>query len=234
MLNKDRTLDRSQGMVPVKFDTITRFEGNPKDIQLIDDLLAEVNEQGYYVQYYWFLKEMELCDRCVYPIIKKYIGKFEHEIYSVELISALGVPKMYEATEYLLDLYRNDRLREYRSTSPCSIRWAAANALFRIKDPNFQEEYRELIKTPGMSDGAWLLIGLLGKFKTQKNYDFLMEIAQDESNVYCNFAIKALGGFKDQAEEMIPLLEKYAKNDDYNIRHCAMGTLKKMEKYIVK
>ncbi len=81
---------------------------------------------------------------------------------------------MYEATEYLLDLYRNDTLKEPSNIGPLSVRWGCANALYKIKDPRYQKEYRELINILGMWDGGWLMIELLGKFKTEDNYEFIL------------------------------------------------------------
>lgn len=113
MLNKDRIIPKyiSRDSVPVHFDTVVRKTATFNDIRLHDELIREVNSLGYHIQYYWQLHEMELCDRQVYPIIRKYIGQFSKEQWNIDLITCLGVPKMYEATEYLLDLYRNDTLK---------------------------------------------------------------------------------------------------------------------------
>lgn len=232
MLNKDKGKDISKALMPVQFDTVIRKTAPANDIRLHDELIKEVNSLGYHIQYYWQLHEMELCDRQVYPVIRKYIGQFENERWSIDLITCLDVPKMYEATEYLLDLYRNDTLKEPSSVGPMSVRWGCANALYKIKDPRYQKEYRELINIPGMWDGGWLMIELLGKFKTEENYEFILSHVNNPIMAIRSSAVKALGGFKSHAKQLIPLLEGIIISDEIQgIKEPAKNSHKKLVRY---
>lgn len=235
MLNKDKTKDISKALVPVHFDTVTRKTASPNDIKLHDELIKEINALGYHIQYYWQLHEMELCDREVYPILQKYIGQFKNERWNVDLITCLDVPKMFEATEYLLDLYRRDTLKEPSNIGPLSVRWGCANALYKIKDPRYQKEYRELIRIPGMWDGGWLMIELLGKFKTEENYEFILSHVNNPIMAIRSSALRALGGFKSHAKQLIPLLESVISSDDVQgIKDSAKNSLKKLVRYAEK
>lgn len=232
MLNKDATKDISKALVPVHFDTVIRNTAPADDIRLHDELIREVNSLGYHIQYYWQLHEMELCDREVYPIIRKYIGKFENERWNIDLITCLDVPKMYEATQYLLDLYRNDTLKEPSNIGPLSIRWGCANALYKIKDPHYQKEYRELINVPGMWDGGWLLIELLGKFKTEENYEFILSHINNLVMAIRSSALRALAGFKNHTKQLIPLLEDIISSEQtQGVKEAAKNSLKKLVNY---
>lgn len=235
MLNKDNTKDISKALMPVHFDTVIRQTASQNDIRLVDELIREVNSLGYHIQYYWQLHEMELCDRQVYPILRKYIGQFENERWNIDLITCLDVPKMYEATEYLLDLYRNDTLKEPSNIGPMSVRWGCANALYKIKDPRYQKEYRELISMPGMWDGGWLMIELLGKFKTEENYKFILAYVNNPITAIRSSAVRTLGGFKSHADQLIPLLESIIRSDDISgIKETAKNSLKKLIHYVEK
>ena len=84
----------------------------------------------------------------------------------------------------------------------------------------------------GMWDGGWLMIELLGKFKTEENYEFILSHVNDPIVVIRSNAIKALGGFKSHAKQLLPLLEGIISSDEIQgIKETAKNSRKKLVHY---
>lgn len=207
MVNKDSSLDISNKTAAIEFDTITRNEASEKDLILLDNLIQEVNSYGYSIQYFFQLQAFSIKDRCLLPVIEKYIEEFEDPDFSILLLGYLGVPKLYEATEFLIKIFSQPNRMRYPH-SPMTTRQAAASSLFRIKDKRFQKQYRNLIIAPDTHTDSRLLIELLGFFENEENYSFLYNLLNDPFDPIRASAIRALSKHKQHREQLLPILTK--------------------------
>lgn len=230
MVNKDKTLDISDGYCPQSYDK-RKKDMTENDLLLMDELIKEVNQAGYHIQYYFQLSWMKLEDRELFPIIKKYIGKFDNWNYTDQLLIYIGVPKLYEATEFLLDVFENPD--PYEGKYAEIIRETASSSLLNIKDKRYTERYKELILNPELHRYSNLLVQTLGAFKTDENYEFIKKLLNDDDPTIRSSAIKTLGKFRKKAQELVPIFKEIAEHSDCDAaREYARKGVKSLSKYL--
>ena len=207
MVNKDSSIDISNKTAAIEFDTITRNKASKKDLILLDNLIQEVNSYGYSIQYFFQLQAFSIKDRCLLPVIEKYIEEFEDPDFSILLLGYLGVPKLYEATTFLIKIFSQPN-RKCNPQSCMSTRQASSSSLSRIKDERFQKQYRDLIVAPDTHTDAHFLIELLGFFENEENFSLLYSLLTDPDYSIRAFSIRALGKYKQHREQLLPILTK--------------------------
>lgn len=230
MINRDPNRDISNKKAGQYFDEVVRSRESLNDIRLLDELVREVNTHGYFIQYYFQLQAMSIKDRELFPVIRKYIGRFDNLDFTLRLISCLGVPKLFEATSFLLELFGDVNKRK-TPNSYFSTRQSASSALLRIKDSKYQKEYRDLILSDETHNDAYLLVELLGKFPNPQNYTLLCKLLTDNC-ADVRAATLSIGSFKSYAKEVIPVLKLLNQSDSSKaVRENAHKSLKKLSKY---
>lgn len=215
MVNKNKSIDISKKEAAIRYDTITTKRMSENDLYVMADLIDEVNKRGYHIQYYFQLGFMDLNCRELFPVIKEHIWKFDDPEFSIRLLTYLGVPKLYEATPFLIESFK--RKKQRRLGFPNSIettRSAAASALLQVRDGRFQEEYRNLVTDEETHDDSGLIVELLGYFDCPTNYIFLLDQLSDDNVNIKIPAIRALGRFKEHAGALLEILDDMAKKSD--------------------
>lgn len=215
MVNKNKSIDISKKEAAIRYDTITTKRMSENDLYVMTDLIDEVNKRGYHIQYYFQLGFMDLKCRELFPVIKEHIWKFDDPEFSIRLLTYLGVPKLYEATPFLIESFK--RKKQRRLGFPHSLettRSAAASALLQVRDGRFQEEYRNLVTDEETHGDSGLIVELLGYFNCPTNYIFLLDQLSDDNVNIKIPAIQALGRFKEHAGTLLEILDDMAKKSD--------------------
>ena len=232
MVNRDKSFDISDREAAVRYDTVTIKKMSEHDISVMKELIEETNKKGYHIQYYFQLGFMDLECRDLFPVISKFVWCFDDPAFSIRLLAYLGVPKLYEATPFLIEAFK--KKAQWKLGFPNSLettRSAASSSLLRIKDGKFQEEYRKLIADKETHDDAGFLVQLLGYFDSQTNYDFLLNLLSDDSINIKIPAIQALGRFKTHADPLIEVLaDIIEKSENRDVVRVARQSLRKLEK----
>lgn len=232
MVNRDATLDISKKEAAIRYDTVTREKMSENDRRVMAELIGAAGEKGYHIQYYFQLGFLDLQCRDLFPVIRDHVWRFDDPEFSIRLLSYLGVPKLYEATPFLIESFKKVKRRRLGCPrSPETTRSAAAGALLRIKDGKFQETYRALVTERDTHDDAGFLVELLGYFDSPVNYSFLLALLSDENVNIQIPAIRALGRFKAYAAPLAAILydiEINAANRD--IARAARESRQKLQK----
>lgn len=233
MINKDRELDISDKIAAKQFDELVRHEESAHDISLLEELVNDVNQVGYFIQYYFQLQAMSLEDRNLYPIISKYIGRFDNPDFSIALLGYIGVPRLYEATEFLISVFEQPNKKRFPEAL-LSTRQASSSSILRIKDKRYQNKYRELITATDTHNDSCFLVELLGNFICIENYLFLLELLHDECVAVRSHAVLALSKYKQFANEIIPTLQHMVEEDSSSaVREYAKRGIKNLSKYLL-
>lgn len=81
-------------------------ENTAKDQRLWSDLIGEVNQYGYNIKYYFELETIDNEDRCLIPVLMKYVGKFDNPGASETLMRYMAYRGFCEVTELLLHEFK--------------------------------------------------------------------------------------------------------------------------------
>lgn len=215
MVNRYKSIDISNKEAAIRYDTITKGKMSENDICVMADLISEVNQRGYHIQYYFQLGFMDLNCRDLFPIIRDHVWEFDDPEFSIRLLTYLGVPKLYEATPFLIESFKKKKQRKLGFPNSLeTTRSAAASSLLQVKDGRFQKEYREIIADKETHDDSGLLVELLGYFNCADNYIFLLnQLSDDNVNIKIP-AIRALGRFKEHSESLLVIFDDIAEKSD--------------------
>ncbi len=232
-INKDKNQSATSYVVNL-FENYVKPRLSQSDLNNYYELIAEINANGYYVQYWTQLKFADKDDIEIMPIIKKYINKMEDRDLKNLLYDVLGKSKSPLYTDFLLDEFRKPNIpnAHYESDDLSwnfTRRWAVSNALWDINDKSKQEDYIELLTNKETRNDCVFIIWMLGKMKSEKALPYLIETLSDKRTDLQSFAIKALGYYKKHPE-LIEIIKPFLKSEYPACREHARGSLKKLEK----
>lgn len=191
------------------------------DVTLLHKLYGEAQELGYDIRYPYDFMFIGNKAQDLIPVIIKYIGKFDNEGISDQLMGALGLNKFYEATEFLLNEFK-----KIKSKTHVSRRWSIAEAIYKIRDKRFIDEYIDLIKDMDYAiDTDWFIL-LLGKWKNEKALPIILELLSSNEKQILMAVIQSLGNYR--VKELNKYLEPFLSHKDRDIRKRAENALKKL------
>ena len=187
------------------------------DLLLTVDLLDEINALGY-----CFSNDqriVETCDRRFPDILKKYIGRFDDQRFSRQLISAFAHREYAEHVPYLLDLYA-------RYCDNREIRFDISDSVLRIKSKVYAKEYVNIITEPGYERYPDLFYNLCCVLKLKAALPALIELVQINEEGFKWFFVENIWRFHD--ESLIEYIEPYLDDPDGELRSLAKKAVKKM------
>lgn len=207
---------------------------NQRDDQLEEKLFQELNalDLQYFkdnpgFQFYWHMQitpdKFQANEKAVVDVLKKYIGKFDHDGASMHYIWALAVKGLDGAAKYLLELYRSllplqffeDK---YKQRNFFREGWVhdILQALYRIQDKRYIADYLQIIRDEeNMQYHVMWIVLLLGKLKVKEAIPDIIRLldkicpASPLKNDLCisKYAIEALSCFRNK--EHIKYVEKF-------------------------
>jgi hypothetical protein len=120
------------------------------DKLLIQKIIREVNDAGYYIDYLCQLSWIDKNDfNAINPIIMKYTDKFENIRIRNSLYHTLGCRGNYNATNYLLNEFRKkNELYVDDIAWNSTRRGATSSSIEAIRDKGKIDEYIKLLKLP--------------------------------------------------------------------------------------
>ena len=191
------------------------------DLTLLYKLYDESRNLGYDIQYPY--DYMYIGDKAtdLIPILIKYIGRFENEGISDQLIGALGIKNFYEATEFLLKEFK-----KIKSKSHVMRRWWIAESIASIRDKRFINVYIDLIKDENYKIDTDRFVLLLGEWKNEEALSVILELLSCNEKQIILAAIKAVGYYKKN--ELKKFIEPFIAHNDKDIRKLAEKTLQKL------
>jgi HEAT repeat protein len=203
-----------------------KYQVTQSDKSLIKELLLNINKLGYKINYLADLNYRDINDKDIIPIIKKFVGKFEDESISAELISAIGKKGFYEATEFIVEQYNRVKIlpKEQRDIYLLCLE----NALDQIKDKRYIDKYLDIICDESLANNSTLIMFMLAKWKIEKAKPIFIKYLSSSYNELRYSSIQALGYYKDSS--LIPLLEPLLDSEDKLNIKFAKKTINKLQK----
>jgi HEAT repeat protein len=202
------------------------------DIIRIKELIEEVNSMGFFIEYIDQLRGMDKSDRCLIPVVIKYIGSFDNFKIEWTLFAALGERGFVEATDFLIKEFRkpnNEMIKLPDIAWNWTRRAVASSSLMNIRDTSRADEYIDLINNVDTHDDSIWFIKLLGDIKYEKAHALLVELLNDNSIDLQSSALESLGKYKNHPE-VIPLIEPFIKSEHGALREHARKSITKLRK----
>lgn len=216
-------------------------EWTEHDLKLEAELYADLKEIGF--DFYWHMqlspRKFTKEDKAIVPIFVKYFDKFDDDGLNIYPIECLGVPKLYEATKYILELY-------YKHCGKFSHKLDYITfVLYSIGDPHYIKEYMQILNDEeNLTEAEAFIVDLVGKLKVKEAIprliellDFVLSEEQGKFNpeCICTSAILALGKYKNP--EHIKYITKFLDKEKYPYpiyQEYAAKSIKKMGGHVEK
>ena len=186
------------------------------DLRLTVKLLDEINALGY-----CFSNDqriVETCDQRFPDIIKKYIGKFDAERFTQQLIYAFSHKEYSDHVPFLLDLYNqycgNDR-----------IRFAISDTVLLIKSKRYAEEYVRIISESGYEKHPDQFYVLVCKLKLTQAIPTLIKLLELNEKGFKWYFVGNIWRFHD--ESLNEIVKPYLNDPDKEMRTLARKALAK-------
>ena len=213
-----------------------------KDKDLHDSLVREICAAGIDIR---FTFQIPLLDRKekykITPIVIPYIDKFDRMQSSNGLINYIGEKGNYIATDFLIEEFKKPNIFHRQITDDMSERqkdiiwngsrrWAVSNSL--INDKSRLDQYIELINDKDTHDDCVFIIELVGKIKTQKSWDCLIGLLDDDNFRLVASALEMIKYYyKDHYEEIEEKSKMFLESDNKLLKEIATKNMKHIQKH---
>lgn len=215
-----------------------------KDKQLHDLLVRDINAAGCDIRFTFQIPMLEREKKYkITPIIISYIGRFDRMDSNMGFIDYLGEKGNYAATDFLIEEFKKPNIFNRPITDDMSERqkdiiwnssrrWSVSNALLIIKDKSRLDQYIELINDKDTHDDCVFIIELVGKIKTQKSWDCLISLLDDENYKLVASALEMIKYYyKDHYDEIEEKSKMFLESDNSLFREIATKNLKHIQKH---
>ena len=186
------------------------------DLALLVELLNEINSLGYCFSN--SQRIVETCDMHFPDILKKYIGNFDDERFSQQLIYAFSHKEYSKHVPFLLDLY--DR---YHGNN--RMRYAISNTVLLIRARRYADEYLRIISEPGYEKAPDKFYELVCKLKLRQAIPRLLKLLELNEKDFKWYFISNIWRFHD--EGLTETIMPYLNDPDPAMRTLAKKALEK-------
>lgn len=205
-------------------------EVSKKDKVLLESLLSDINEIGYNIKYFSDFRFRKFDDKKIIPILKEYIGEFDNDGISSELISVMGQKGWNECTEFILEqLYKIENIEELNNSY---IFVSINNALYKIKDKRYIKEYIKIIENPKLAKEMFLVVWMLGRWQVEEAKKIYLNYLKTKDIELVFMTIRALSYYKD--EKIINHIEPFLNWEDKDMRKSAEKAINRIKKNVLK
>ncbi len=199
-------------------------KGNALDIAVVDELLQEVRDLGYRYEYLADITHRDNKDSEILNVLLQYIGRFEDEGISAMLVGIVGQKGNTAATETIIKNYmESSKKNKYMQAGFYD------NALYRIKDKRYIQNYLELLKNPTEASRFPLTMIMLGKWRIAEAKPYFMGYLNysDETNNIVFISLEALSYYEYTDGTIVTEIEKKVKSNNIDLAIAAKKALKR-------
>lgn len=207
-------------------------QGNQHDVMVLDEMLSEVRKLGYKYRYYADITNRTHCDEELLKVLLQYIGRYDDEGISAELVGVVGRKSFTAATEIILNNYRNSSER-----TKCMQAGFYDNALYQISDKRFIDRYIEILKSPHDAAGFPLTMRMLAKWGVADAKPYFWQylsarvLFRDQRTADLEYtAMEALSYYTDEDGSILRALENKSKDSNADIAASAKRAIKRLQK----
>lgn len=165
---------------------------NAHDVDLFDEMCEKINENSpYNYRNYPDISMRRHEDPIVVDIIASYLGRFDNEGITGELVRSIGTKKGRIATERIIN--------SYFCLSEASKRKRGIfydEALSAICDKRFTDRYVEMISKPEHARWLWGMMKMLGRWKDEEAKKLMIKYLESSDEDMVNMTVQALKYYK--------------------------------------
>ena len=186
---------------------------NAHDVAVEQQLYDELNKFGFDFYWSWQFQSTTFTknDKAVIPIIIKYFDKFENKRRALTYLQCLGVKGFYEATEYLIGVYKKFMPPHYDHDKLNIV----SQTIMRIRDPRYIDTYLSFLNDDVIVYESVYMVMLLGYLRAKKAIPRLIELLDHVSKIPEGFYGSVLEDCKYHiSQEAIMALSKF-KNPEH-------------------
>ncbi len=200
---------------------------NKHDVMIADEMLKKAQNIGYRYKYLADITHRDNKDSELLNIISQYIGRFDDEGISAELVGVVGIKGNKAATEIIINNYMNSS----QKNKLCQAIFYD-NAFYRIKDKRYIENYLEILKNPEEARRFPLTMIMLAKWQVAeaKPYFFQYIDYHDEKDNRVFISIEALSYYKDEDGIIAEKIAEKLKSGNKDIVAAAKKSQKRLQK----
>ncbi|MCK4261386.1 MAG: HEAT repeat domain-containing protein [Halanaerobiales bacterium] len=186
----------------------------------LEQLIIDVNKQGYEIVSHQDLKKLKTRDKVIVPVLVKYLKNVNFINEKEFFVRCLGVKGFNDATKFLID--------EFSASDNRAYKWAIGNSLSIILDKRYENDYIDIIKNKQHGTARQMVVVTLGKVRSEKAISYLIDLLSDEE--VCGHVIIALGYYKDH--KIIQNIKPFLDHKEKWIRKEAEKAMKKLQKHM--
>lgn len=206
-------------------------KSNQLDATIIDELLNDIRKLGYNYKYFADITNRNNVDQEFLSVLLRYIGRFNDEGISAELVGVVGKKGNTFATETIL--------KNYMSSSDSTKHRQAVfydNALEQIKDKRYLSSYLELLKTPEDAIKLPLTMIMLGKWHIKEAKPYFLQYLNSQL-LYINekisdlvfISLEALSYYDDSDGIILKSFEDKLKCSEKDVVIAAKKSIKRLK-----
>lgn len=167
-------------------------ESNAHDVFLFDRMLSEINLLGCSFMHYADVTMRQHTDATVVKVIESYLGRFQSEEITGELVRSIGIKGNKSSLKAILNCYFN--------TSDDMKRKNAGfydNAISNIKDDRYIDSYLRIISDVNNAARFPFTMQMLGKWRNEDAKKLLINYMSSENDQLVWNSLSALKFYKD-------------------------------------
>ena len=195
---------------------------NQADYALLKQMLNEINAFGFDFKYFYDIKRLLITNEEVVQIILKYLGKFENPSRTASLVNSISHKNNKFVTDKIIEMFN-----KYSSDMRKGQAVSYDNALNRLKDKRYIDQYLEWLADPDMAAHLPLTMVLLARWKHPKARELFFQYASPEIEKPLAFTvINAMAVYRDdEAKDKLLVMQK---STDENVSGYAKKTYNKL------
>lgn len=180
---------------------------NRHDVLLFDEMLSEINMNGYNYKYYPDISMRKHEDKVIVDIIANYIGQYFDEGITGELVRSIGTKNGKIATERIIKSFFN--LSEKSKHNHALF---YNEALGKINDKRYISEYLLMIKSPEYAQWFGSVMNMLGKWKNDSAKLIFLDYLNSNNVDLIVTAAQALRYYKNDPDVIQALQDCLKRN----------------------
>lgn len=198
-------------------------EAEKHDYEIIDTIIAELNQRGYRLKYAADLRLRKFHDKEIIPIISKYYMKFDNLGYAEDLIGMIAKKGFYESTPLVIQLYDVIKNQEgLHQIASCD------NALSNINDKRHLNTYIDYLKNEEDFIRLPLTMIMLAKWKVPEAKEYFCKYLNSAYRESIFIAIECLSYYDDPNGILKNAISLKLTENDNDIVVAAKKALKRM------
>ncbi len=227
MINNNKLVTEAIYKFAIKEEKEWRNDkSNAYDVKIVDEMMKSIRSIGYRYKYLADITHRDNKDLKLLNILLQYIGRFEDEGISAELVGVVGIKGNKAATEIIIKNYMTSSMKNKLSQAVFYD-----NALNNLKDKRYIFEYLKILKNPEEASRFPFTMIMLGKWQVTEAKPYFLQYIDyfDEKNNRVFISMEALSYYMDEDGIIAEKIAKKLKSSNKDIVMAAKKAEKRLK-----